>query len=748
MQAPNESVFVVEDMFCGGCAATVERAVRRLPGVVDVSVSFLSDTATVQHDANVLEDSTIRKAIGQLGYATRAIDDPARASQSSKFEKQMRMRLGVALGFGLWVMMASMIRLFIGLPTEAMAWWFAVFSGIVSLPVLLYSAAPFLKLGWLGLRARVPGMDSLIFVATVAATLGSLVTLANGGSDVWFDVPVMLVTFQLIARLADFGAHRTATNAVRELLDLSPVKARRVNDLSTSELVPLSVLVVGDKIQSRAGERICMDGVVVAGSVSVDAGLLNGESMPELLGPGDEIHAGMLNLNGTLTLRVTSTLGNRRMDVLASSVGRFLNKKTNLMSIADSVAFWLVPLLLVLALVVSVVLLALGTSVSDTLERALAVLVVSCPCALSLAVPLVVSVTAARAAQEGIILRDASVLDKARRVDTLLLDKTGTLTVGKPTVQDVHAAMGFSTDDVIVQAALAGKGSSHPLMLAIHQASELLGDLSNSQSSNHDESPVDVQNRTSDAIFTELPGKGVCCKLANGVVILAGSRQWVSTSVPITVELSSAEADALSYASEVCVALNGEYVGAVYLADELRQDASSLISQLKSRGADIKLVSGDRPDSVRVVAETLGIDWQAQASPEDKAALVVQLTEQGRVVGFVGDGLNDGPALAASTLGIATGKASDLAKNAAAMAVLDGGLDRILVALRITSRASQVLRSNILWALAYNALMLPAALFGYVHPVMAVLAMALSTLSVTLNSLRAGTRRFGHSHGK
>ncbi len=743
-------------MFCGGCAATVERAVRRLPGVVDVSVSFLSDTATVQHHADVVEDSSIRTAIAQLGYTTRAIDDPARTSQSSKFEKQMRMRLGVALGFGLWVMMASMIRLFIGLPTEAMAWWFAVFSGIVSLPVLVYSAAPFLKLGWLGLRARVPGMDSLIFVATVAATAGSIVTLANGGSDVWFDVPVMLVTFQLIARLADFGAHRTATNAVRELLDLSPVKARRVNDLSTSELVPLSALVVGDTIQSHAGERICMDGVVVAGSASMDAGLLNGESMPELRQPGDEIHAGMLNLNGTLILRVTSTLGNRRMDVLASSVGRFLNKKTNLMSIADSVAFWLVPLLLLLAFVVSVVLLALGNSVSDTLERALAVLVVSCPCALSLAVPLVVSVTAARAAQEGIILRDASVLDKARRVDTLLLDKTGTLTVGKPQVQSVHAASGFSKDDVIVQAAQAGRGSQHPLMLAIHQANSKFSDLSSSNpstaasstSSSEPSAQQAHEQQAVDATFTELPGKGVCCRLASGVEIQAGSRQWLRTSVPDMLEPCSTEADVLSHASEVCVALNGQYVGAVYLADELRDDASVLISQLKNRGADIKLVSGDRPDSVKIVAESLGIDWQAQASPEDKAALVEQLTEQGRVVGFVGDGLNDGPALAASTLGIATGKASDLAKNAAAMAVLDGGLDRILVALQITSKASQVLRSNILWALAYNALMLPAALFGYVHPVMAVLAMALSTLSVTLNSLRAGTRRFGQSHGK
>ncbi|MFK7858829.1 MAG: heavy metal translocating P-type ATPase [Granulosicoccus sp.] len=716
----SESTFAVDDMFCGGCAATVERAVRRLPGVVDVNVSFLGDTAIVQHDPALLSDSVIKDTIARLGYTTRAVDDKAHASQVGRFERKLRVRLGVAVGFGLWVMMASMVRLFISLPSETYAWSLALFSGVVSLPVLLYSAAPFLKLGWLGLRERVPGMDSLIFVATIAAVTASVMTLYNGGSHVWFDVPVMLVTFQLLARLADFGAQRKASNAVRALLDLSPVQARRLNATSQPDYVPLAELQLGDLIESHAGERISMDGIITSGSAYVDCGLLNGESVPEYRNLGDEVHAGTLNVDGVLTLRVKATLGSRRMDVLASAVGRLLNKKSQLMKLADNVAFWLVPTLMMLAAGVASVALFKGSSFTGSLEMSLAVLVVSCPCALSLAVPLVVSVTAARAAREGIVLRDASALEKARFVDTILIDKTGTLTEGRPRIVDIQTTDACSSERLVALAAQAGHGSHHPLMSAIKASSART-------------SSCDSQ---ADTVYREHPGKGVECRLDTGDEIVAGSRQWLLDRG--VVMHPDDMAGQCHHASEVCVAVNGQWAGCIYLADALRSEAAALISTLRDRKMNIILVSGDRPESVEEVASQLGIDWRAQASPEDKAALVDELTHQGRVVAFVGDGLNDGPALAAAAVGIATGKASDLARSASAMAVLDGGLDRVLAALQLTSRASSVLRSNIAFALMYNAILLPAAVFGYVHPLMAVVAMGLSTISVSMNSLRAG----------
>jgi len=731
-----ESMFAVDDMFCGGCAATVERAVRRLSGVIDVNVSFLGDTATVQYDPAVVSEGEVRKSITRLGYTTRAVDDTARVSQIGRFERQLRMRLGVAIGFGLWVMMASMVRLFIGVPSQTLAWSLAVFSGVVSLPVLIYSAAPFLKLGWLGLRERVPGMDSLILVATVAAVTASIITLTLGGSDVWFDVPVMLVTFQLLARLADFGAQRKASNAVRALLDLSPVQARRINAgvetgaetgaeiVAETDYVPLAELQVGDLIQSHAGERVCMDGVITAGSAYLDCGLINGESIPEHRSRGEQVHAGTLNVDGVITVRVIALLGSRRMDVLAAAVGKLLNKKSQLMQLADNVAFWLVPLLITLAVCVTSVALFKGESFAESLEMALAVLVVSCPCALSLAVPLVVSVSAARAAREGIVLRDASALEKARLVNTVLIDKTGTLTTGNPTIVGLQESEHYDSDALLALAALAGEGSHHPLMTAIKsQATTAL-------------SPQLQQEN----VYREHPGRGVECQQATGPVIIAGSRKWLIDSGVIMPIGDDAFCEKMRHASEVCVAVDQQWAGCIYLADTLRTDAGALIDNLHKQKFKVMLVSGDRSDSVEAVAAQLGIEWRAQASPEDKADLVDLLSRQGRVVAFVGDGLNDGPALAAAAVGIATGKASDLARSASAMAVLDGGLDRIVAALQLASRASRVLRSNIVFALLYNALLLPAAVFGFVHPLMAVIAMGLSTVSVSLNSLRAGRR--------
>ena len=740
VHAVNESIFGVDDMFCGGCAATVERAVRRLPGVIDVNVSFLGDTAIVQHDPELINDQSIREAINRLGYHTRAVNQKAQASQASRFERQLRMRLGVAVGFGLWVMMASMVRLFIGLPTETLAWATAVFSGVVSIPVLSYAAFPFLKLGWLGLRERVPGMDSLILVATIAAVAGSIVTLTMGGSHVWFDVPVMLVIFQLFARLADFGVHRKAANAVRSLLDLSPVQARRLTAGENTQLVPLSELQVGDRVQSHAGERLCMDGVITSGEAYIDTGLLNGESLPVYHQTGDEVFAGTLNMDGVITLRIDTIVGQRRMDVLANAVGRLLNSKSNLMKLADNVAFWLVPLLMAVAACVMAFMLVNGSTTAQALERALAVLVVSCPCALSLAVPFVVSVAAARAAREGIVLRDAGALETAHLVDTVLIDKTGTLTNGRPQVVAVHGSIKHDSAQVLALAAKAGRGSHHPLMNAITNVTGL------------SESGFDRQFSIGQHdIHREYPGKGVYYETGQGTCIIAGSRQFLrdngieeharsecidNANDP---HRSGDEEDRYQpdHASEVCVALNGQWIGCIYLADELRTDAAELIEKLRAQKKTIILVSGDRPEPVRNVAETLGIDWQAQCSPEDKTALVERLGSEGRVVAFVGDGLNDGPALAAAAVGIATGKASDLARSASAMAVMEGGLDRIVSALQLASKASSVLRSNLAWALIYNSVLLPAAVLGYVHPIMAVVAMGLSTLSVSLNSLRA-----------
>ncbi len=705
-----ETAFAVDGMFCGGCAATVERALSKLPGVHEVSVSFLSDSAFVRHDPDAVAPADIAARLAAIGYATRALGTGDGRAAQDAFLRGHRIRLAIAAGFGMWVMLATIARYFTELPDPVYAWWLALASGAFSLPVLAYSGWPFHRLGWRGLRSGVPGMESLILVATLATLVVSGHALLTGGSQVWFEVPVMLIAFQLVARLGDVGARRRAADAVRSLLDLSPERAWRVRG-EDIERVAVAGLVVGDTIESRAGERLPADGEIVSGTASIDAALMSGESMPVGVGPGDAVLAGTTNVDGTVRVRVTGAKGERTLDRLAATVGRALRSKSDLMRLVDRIAGALVPGIGIAALVAFVLALATGATPTDALVRALATLVVSCPCALSLAVPLVVSGAASSAAREGVVLRDAAALEHAHRVDVVLLDKTGTLTEGRPSVARTVPAAGFDGRDVLRAAALAEAGSNHPLARAIRDAAPA-----------HESSRVRERH--------ERAGAGVRAVLDDGTVLLAGSSSWLAEhgvdDVPAPVDPTC---------SRVLVARDGVCVGAVELADAPRADAGELLDALRARGLRLVLASGDVPGAVRALAEASGLEWHAGMSPDDKRVLVEELRAAGHRVAFVGDGLNDAPALAAADLGIATGDASDLARSAAALSVLRGGLGGVELALRLAARSARALRRNIALALVYNALLLPAALFGFVHPVLAVLAMIASVVSVSLSTV-------------
>jgi len=739
-----ESAFAVEGMFCGGCAATVERALRRLPGVEGVSVSFLSDSAFVRHDPSRTATADLVARLAQIGYATRALAGrDARAVQGA-FEKGHRIRLAIGVGFGMWVMLAVIARYFTELPDASYAWWLAIASGVFSLPVLLFSGGPFHRLGLRGLRAGVPGMESLILLATVAAVGVSLFNLAIGDSDVWFEVPVMLIVFQLIARLGDVGARRRASDAVRAMLDLSPERVRRVETHGHDERlvdVAVSDLSSGDLIESRAGERVAADGLVESGTALIDTALLSGESLPRAVEPGDAVLAGTMNVDGTLRLRVEAAGGDRTLDRLATTVGRALNGKSDLMRLIDRVAGSLIPVIAGASVIAFALALASGESVVEALVRALATLVVSCPCALSLAVPLVVSTTAANAAREGIVLRDAAVLEKADRVDTVLLDKTGTLTTGQLVVVRTLTERGVDASRLLALAELAERGSNHPLARAVrrHVRQSLdtdRGGIGTRTRERAGDETIGAHGAASTPATVEVverqerAGAGIRATLRDGRRLLVGSAAWL---VEHGIEALPAAQDARC--TRVFVAMDGASLGAIELADTTREDASALLASLRARGLSPILASGDTAGATASLAERLALPWHAPLDPDGKRALVESLQAEGHRVAFVGDGLNDAPALAVADLGIATGEASDLARSAAALSVLHGGLERIDVALELARRASRALSRNLALALGYNALLLPAAVLGFLHPITAVIAMAASSLSVSLSSL-------------
>lgn len=712
----SETAFAVDGMFCGGCASTVERALKRLPGVHNVSVSFLSNSAFVTHDPLQASADALGKRLATLGYEARSLDDSQSDHAQSNFQRAHQIRLAIAIGFGLWVMMASMARYLTKLPTEQFEWYVASAAGVLSLPVLLYSGMPFFKLGWRGLIARAPGMETLILVATVAAVSGSMIELGQGGNHVWFEVPVMLIIFQLIARLTDFGARRRAADAVRSMLDLSPETARRV-DATGLNTVAAKALNVDEVIESRAGERIAGDGIIVRGDALLDTSLLTGESLPESVTVGSNVLAGMLNTNGTIHICITAPGEQRALDQLAATVGRALSRKSDLMKLADRVAGWLVPTISVAALIAFCLALLQGDSSSEALARALAVLVVSCPCALSLAVPLVISVTAATGARNGIVLRDPASIEHAAGIDTVLIDKTGTLTEGKLTVSQVVGSPGYNEDALLHLAAWAVAGSNHPLARAItRHAEQVLDDIG-------------VQDQP--GTRHERAGSGVRISCVNGSVVIAGSLTWLQehnvSNIPPAQDVTR---------SRVLIARNGLFVGAVELSDTVRSDAAALLNSIRAGGMTPILVSGDTSGCVAEVANQLDLAWHAEIDPEGKRQLIEKLHAQGRTVAFVGDGLNDALALAAAEVGIAARDASDLARSAASISILQGGLNRVEGTLRLLRRAALVLRQNLIWAVLYNAILLPAAVLGFVHPVMAAIAMMLSASSVSINSLR------------
>jgi len=710
------SGFAVDGMFCGGCAATVERTLTRVPGVISASVSFVSDAALVQHEAGVRR-ADLAAAIRRLGYGVRPLDEDAADGSSARdaFQRRHHIRLAVAICFGMWTMLASFLSYLGQWPTEDMAWIAALVGGVLAMPVVLYSGSAFYSLGWRSLRAGAPGMEALISLAVIAAVTVSVVNLVRGVTYVYFDAAVMLITFQLIARLTDFSVRRTAGDAVRRLLQLAPKQARRVVG-GDHETVHPRALETGDTIEVRSGERISADGRVASGHCRIDSSVVTGEALPRTVKIDAEVSAGEMVIDGVLRIAVEAPGGKRRIDALATEVRRLIVGKGALARLADHVARWLLPVILLAAVAAFLLAVATGAGWQDGISRALAVMIVTCPCALSLAVPLVLTTAASTGARHGIILRDPGALEKASRIDTIVFDKTGTLTSGHPAVVAVHATSATSRAEMLRTAARAEAGSLHPLACAIRTAAE------------HD-IPVE-----SGAAVQEIAGSGIEMTTVDGQVLRVGSAAWFRAC-----GLEPLPCHIMCHAgSRVEVAVNDTVLGAIELADTLRPEAADIIARLQRQGRAVVLASGDGEATVRGIAEALGIDWHAAMRPDQKLALIEQYQAGGRHVAFVGDGLNDGPALAAADLGIAVGDANDLARSAAAMGLLANGVTPVANALTLSRRAGRILRQNLAWALLYNGILLPLAIAGFVDPLFAAVAMAASSLSVSLNSVRAG----------
>jgi Cu2+-exporting ATPase len=701
---------LVEGVHCGGCVQKIERTLKARPEVAQARVNLSTRRLALRWRGPDAAANDLAAAVTALGYAVVPFDPERAAAESDAAERELLRALAVA-GFAAANVMLLSVSVWagaaedMGSATRALLHWF---SALIALPAVAYAGRPFFCSAWRALAARRTNMDVPISVGVLLATAMSLFETVRDGPHVYFDSALALVFFLLIGRYLDRRARGKARSAASRLLALRTAAATVVDTDGGHRVVRSEALRPGMTVLAAAGERIAVDGRVVDGRSEIDSSLITGESLPAAAAPGDAVFAGTINLAAPLRYRVTA-IG---PDTLLAEIVRLMElaeqRRSRFVDLADRVARHYAPAVHGLALATF-----LGwTFVTATpwqvaLLYAVSVLIITCPCALGLAVPAVQVIASGRLMRRGTLLKSATALERLARVDTVVFDKTGTLTLGRPALADV---LSHAPDDLVLASSLAG-ASRHPLALALRRAAP--------------DTPLASG-------VAEHPGRGLSLVTPEGEVRL-GSRRFCRV----------AEDDARD-APELWLARPGRRPVRFAFTERLRPDAVETIAALKARGLGVEILSGDRKPAVAQIAWRLGIPtWRAGCTPPEKCAHLAALEQQGHRVLMVGDGLNDAPALAAATVSLSPSSAIDISQNAADAVFQGEALAPVLTLLDVARRAERLVRQNFALAFAYNLVAVPLAVLGLVTPLVAALAMSGSSLLVVGNALRLarGERR-------
>ncbi len=713
----SHAAFRLEGLDCASRVQGIEESIRAIPGITRTSVNFATSRASVEYLPGFADASLILSAIGSSGVTASLERD---SSPSPEAEPgPLRLRLMLALPTAAALMLLSMQSMILGRPLvpPPIADWIQF---ALALPLVYGFGFSFHAGALRGLRRLTADMNTLVSVSTNAAmaySLGSLLT----GRATYFDTAGSIVAILLVGRVLELRARRGTRAAVRRLLELSPRSSTVVREGGEIE-IPSQDLRIGDLLRIRPGERIGADGIVREGTSAVDESMITGESRPVEKTLGSRILGGTLNTHGTLLAEVDRAGRETALAQIVRLVEEAQCSKAGVQRLADAWARRFVPAVLAIAVVTALSWLLAGRP-ADALLSAVAVLLVACPCALGLATPTAVMVATGRAAQLGILVKSAEALESASRVTTVLLDKTGTVTEGRLSVREVVPTEGRSREEVLRFAAAVERGSEHPIALAIRESA-----------------PRDVPPGTD---FEARPGLGAVAKVADREVVVGSRSLMLYFDIrlgPMESEVSRAAAGGCT---PVLVAVGGELLGLIALSDRTRPEAAQALARLRSLGVRIAMVSGDDATTTGAVARELGFsEAHGETLPDGKAALVKQLQHSGERVAMVGDGINDAPALAQADLGVAVARGSDVAIEAADLVLLRDDLRSVPIAIESSRRARSVMNQNFAWAFGYNALLIPLAAGALrwagigIDPMLAAAAMALSSITVVLNSLR------------
>jgi Cu+-exporting ATPase len=744
-----EVIFEVRGMTCASCVGRVERALTKVPGVLEANVNLANERATVECLAGEVEPRELEKAVEGAGYGVIREDERSSVADSHERDyRKLRTDFLLAAALTAVILVGSLPHMFefmLPIPTG----WLNLGLLLLATPVQFWSGWRFYRGAWAALKHGQANMNTLVVMGTSAAYLYSAVAtlapglFAAGRADVYFDTSALIITLILLGRLLEARAKGRTNEAIKKLAGLQAKTARVVRGGEELD-VPVESVEIGDIVVVRPGEKIPVDGCVVSGESAVDESMITGESIPVMKREDDEVIGATMNTSGSFRFEATKVGEDTALYQIMRMVEEAQGSKAPIQRLADRISAVFVPAVIGVAAVTFVVWLLLGPAPALTfaLLNTVAVLIIACPCAMGLATPTSIMVGTGKGAESGILIRGGEALEDAHKLDTVVLDKTGTLTRGRPELTDMIIGDGIRKEELLRLVASAERGSEHPLGEALVRGAR------------HRGLPLAEADT-----FEAISGGGIRARV-EGRKVLVGSRRFLSElGVREDGLASKGEELAREGKTPIFVAVDGEPVGIVGIADVVRYEAREAVGRLHGMGLEVAMLTGDNRRAAEAIARELGVDCvAAEVRPEDKADEVKRLQSEGKIVGMVGDGINDAPALAQADVGIAIGTGTDVAMEAADLTLISGDVRGVARAIKLSKATVRNIKQNLFWAFAYNVALIPVAAgvlyplfsdgsvpgilspvlgeYGFLNPVLAAAAMALSSVTVLSNALR------------